>query len=110
LRELLRQHWEHARHIEHERTWYLVSYLIGIGSLIGGAFASDNGDALKWVIPVSMLPTILGFILSIRWGDTFEEHRNRVDSTGTPIKPCYVQWRTRRFEYEYTQKALVGER
>ncbi len=78
LRELLTQHWEHCRHMENERTWFLVSYIIGMSTLLGQT--ADQTNALKWVLPVAILPTIVGLVLSIRWGQAFETHREQFDA------------------------------
>jgi hypothetical protein len=78
IREVLRQHGAHGRHVENERTWFLVSYLIGISTLLGQT--ADQTNVLKWVLPVAILPTVVGLVLSIRWGQTFEHHREQFDA------------------------------
>ena len=77
IRALIQLHGEHSRHIENERTWYLVSYMIGIGTLLSQTAA--NKDVLKWILPVLLVPTAVGLALCVRWSKAFDIHKNIID-------------------------------
>lgn len=75
LRELLRQHWLHCRHLENERTVFLIAYIGSIASILG--FVSFK-TGLEWTIVVPILLTVLALLLTKRWSDAFEQHRKTV--------------------------------
>lgn len=75
LRELLRQHWLHCRHLENERTVFLIAYIGSIASILGFVFFKTG---LEWTIAVPILLTVLALLLTKRWSDAFEHHRKTV--------------------------------
>jgi len=75
LRELLRQHWLHCRHLENERTAFLIAYIGSIAAILGFVFFKTG---LEWTIVVPLLLTVLALLLTKRWSDAFEQHRKTV--------------------------------
>src|SRR4030042_5583339 len=88
LRELLRQHWNHCRHLESERAWFMNAYAI----VVGGAMAFLIGMGVE---DVATLPsnrlfqifivfliglTFFGFFHTMRWTYAFECHRIKVNT------------------------------
>jgi len=84
LRELLRQHWLHCRHLESERAWFMSVY----AAITGGMFAFmayssgslDNTEPQSWwPLYFLIMLTFFGFVLTIRWTYVFEYHRKVVN-------------------------------
>ena len=75
LRELLVQHWEHYRHIETERYWFMSVYTAVIGVVLSLIFRTDT-DIEKfhkiWLILFLIALTFIGFFINIRWKQTLE--------------------------------------
>ena len=84
LRELLRQHWLHCRHIESERAWFMSVYAAITGGMLAYIF---TGDAKEWW-PLSFLIflTLVGFSLTLRWKQAFEHHQNQVEKTAKKLR------------------------
>ena len=76
LRTLLEQHWLHCRHLENERTAFLLAYIGSVASILG--FVSFR-TGLAWTIMIPTLLTLLALLLCKRWSDAFEQHRGVVN-------------------------------
>lgn len=75
LRTLLELHWEHCRHIEYERLWFLITYVGVVATVL--AFMKKPLPTM-WPKGFLIALSFLGFILTIRWTYAFEQHRSRV--------------------------------
>ena len=123
LRELLRQHWLHCRHLENERTGFLLAYIGSIASILGFVFFKTG---LEWTIVIPMILTVLAFLLTKRWSDAFEQHRKTVsklartlwlESGGEeqtdptmdiPARGIFKVFRTRHLFYSFYVVILIG--
>lgn len=81
LRELFEQHWLQCRHLENERTWFLVQYVV----VTGGGLAYTAGErstpspVLYFLLAFIVVLTFVGFFVSLRWIYAFECHREKVN-------------------------------
>ena len=75
LRALLQHHGQHCRHLETQRTTFLLAYIGSVASILGFIYFRTN---IEWTIVIPILLTILALALTIRWGNAFEEHRKRI--------------------------------
>jgi predicted dehydrogenase len=88
LRELLRQHWNHCRHLESERAWFMNAFAV----VVGGAMAFLIGMAVKDIDALADIKffqvfivflaglTFFGFFHTLRWTYAFECHRIKVNA------------------------------
>ncbi len=78
LLKLAEQHWLHCRHIETERSWFMIYYAIVI---TGGSISSITikNFNLSWLLYFIIVFTFFGFFQNIRWSYAFECHRMRVN-------------------------------
>ena len=89
LRELLRQHWLHCRHLESERAWFMSVYAAIIGGVAAFVTFGSTGDSsvgiegiglhMWWLVCFLVILTFVGFFLTIRWTHAFESHRVKVN-------------------------------
>ena len=123
VRKLLEQHWIHCRHLESERTWFLLAYIGSIASIVGLIYFRTE---LKWLIVIPILLTLLGFLLTKRWSDAFEKHRSSVNALismlqlksdksesvdltmDVPASPLFKLFRTRRLFYLFYLLMLIA--
>lgn len=73
LRELLIQHWQHYRHIETERYWFMSVYAAVVGVLLGIIFKTDlTTDKIYdiWLLVFLIVLTIIGSLINVRWMQT----------------------------------------
>lgn len=81
LRELLKQQWEHARHIELERSYLLMAY--GAILAVFLAFGSGGEPILNlepaWLLIFLLNITFFCFFLTTRWTYAFECHREKAN-------------------------------
>lgn len=75
LRELLRQHGLHCRHLENERTGLLFAYIGSVASTTGLWYLTR----LEWLLIISIFLTLVAFLLTRRWSQAFEMHEKSVD-------------------------------
>ena len=83
LRELLRQHWLHARHIESERAWFMSVYAAITGGIL--AYLSTAGSSELWPLYFLMVFTLIGFLLNCRWKHAFEHHQKCIKDTASRL-------------------------
>jgi hypothetical protein len=72
IRELLIQHWEHFRHIESERYWFMSVYaaiLTGALALVLGDNKSTESGQILLICFLAIF-TMIGFLINIRWKQT----------------------------------------
>ena len=77
LRELLRQHWLHCRHLESERAWFMSVYAAITGGMF--SFMAYTGLQTSWPLYFLIGLTFFGFFHTIRWTYAFECHRKKVN-------------------------------
>jgi hypothetical protein len=77
--KLIEHHWLHCRHIENERGWFMIYYVIAIA---GGSIYSLSPENFisPWFPYFVILFTFFGFYQTLRWSYAFENHRNNVNS------------------------------
>jgi hypothetical protein len=99
LLRLMEQHWQHCRHIENERGWFMVYYAIAVtgglvssmGSEIDFSLIGSGNFDLSWIFYFILIFTFFGFSQNIRWSYAFESHRIRVNSLIMKIqKTCLL--------------------
>lgn len=83
LRELLRQHWQHSRHIESERAWFMSVYAAITGGMF--AFIAYTGAQNWWPLYFIIVLTFVGFVLTIRWTYAFECLREKVNKLASIV-------------------------
>jgi hypothetical protein len=87
LRELLRQHWLHCRHIESERAWFMSVYAAITGGMLAYIFTSEVKDL--WPFYFLILLTLIGLLLNFRWKQAFEHHQEEAEAVanrlGAPV-------------------------
>jgi len=83
LRELLRQHWLHCRHLESERAWFMSVYAAITGAMLTYLFTADM--MRLWPLIFLIFLTAVGLLLNIRWMQAFEHHRRLVKETASKI-------------------------
>ena len=123
VRKLLEQHWLHCRHLETERTWFLLAYIGSIASIVGLMYFRTG---LKWLIIIPIVLTLLGLLLTKRWSDAFEKHRRSVNTLigklqlksneketmdltmDVPASPLFKLFRTRRLFYLFYLLMLIA--
>lgn len=90
LLKLMEQHWQHCRHIENERGWFMVYYAIAVtGGLVSSIRAGEF--YFSWIFYFILIFTFFGFYQNIRWSYAFESHRIRVNSLIMKIqKTCLL--------------------
>jgi predicted dehydrogenase len=90
LEKLLEQHWLHSQHVENERAQFMQVYaaiiagiIVGYGYLISTPQFATNAANYNWIVIGLLLflylLTFLGFFLNLRWVQTFEFHRQKVN-------------------------------
>lgn len=85
LRQLLEQHWMQCRHIENERSSYLI-YGAVTGGISAFAYLNLNTTApsnyllFYFVLSFLIIVNYFGFLLTLRWIYGFEYHRQQVNS------------------------------
>jgi hypothetical protein len=84
LRELLRQHWDHCRHLEYERTWFMLACLGAMAAFVFGMSTLGlQGLQVSFILQLSaglfIVISFFGFFLTIRWIHAFECHREKVN-------------------------------
>lgn len=77
LRELLRQHWLHCRHLESERAWFMSVYAAITGGMF--TFMAYLASQAWWSLLFLVWFAFVGFFLTIRWTYAFECHRKKVN-------------------------------
>jgi predicted dehydrogenase len=98
LGKLLEQHWLHSQHVENERAQFMQVYaaiiagiIVGYGYLISTPQFATNDPKYYWISIGLFLflfsLTFLGFFLNLRWVQTFEFHRQKVNSIATLLSP-----------------------
>jgi hypothetical protein len=90
LRELLRQHWLHCRHIETERAWFMNVFAIVTGGIIAYAFKDSKIEL--WPIYFLIAFTVIGLLLNIRWKQAFNHHRDKVKATVRKLGIRGIVW------------------
>ncbi|MBU7048465.1 MAG: hypothetical protein HXS54_18690 [Theionarchaea archaeon] len=89
LLRLMEQHWLHCRHIEYERSWFMIYYAIAVtGGSISSISLSDSNlstifigsSSISWLFYFILLFTFFGFFQNLRWSQAFEKHRITVNS------------------------------
>jgi hypothetical protein len=83
LRELLRQHWDHCRHIESERAWFMSVFAAITGGTL--AYILTSSTESQWPFYFLMLLTAIGLLLNIRWTQAFNHHRDKVKETAKTL-------------------------
>jgi len=91
LRELLQHHWEHCRHLESERSWFMNAYAVVIGGvaalLIGGGMERleriEGSPLMMFLGGFLVVLTFVGYFHTVRWTYAFECHRTRVNHIAT---------------------------
>ena len=83
LRELLRQHWLHCRHIESERAWFMSVYAAITGGMLVYIFTGDVREL--WPLFFLIFLTLVGFFLTLRWKQAFEHHQVQVEKTADKL-------------------------
>lgn len=87
LRVLLEQHWDHCRHLESERSWFMNAYAAvigGVSAFIIGRGVEDLAKlesllTFKFLVAFLIGFTFFGFFHTVRWTYAFECHRQRVN-------------------------------
>ncbi len=74
-REMLKLHWEHYRHIETERYWFMSVYAATIGAIL--TIALKSSDAIPgWdqnlIIIFLMGLSFIGFLINLRWSQALK--------------------------------------
>ena len=93
LRTLLEQHWDHARHLESERAWFMNAYAVVIGGVLAfiiGMKVEDISNLVtsklfQFFVIFLVGLTFFGFIHTIRWTYSFECHRIKINKLATII-------------------------
>lgn len=81
LRELLKQQWDHARHMEMERAYLLMAY----GAILAVFFAFGKGGnpalnlEANWLLIFLLFITFFCFFQTTRWTYAFECHREKAN-------------------------------
>lgn len=88
LRELLRQHWLHCRHIETERAWFMKVYAVITGGIVTYIFATESMEL--WPVYFFLMTfTAIGFLLTWRWKQAVQYHQRQAEETaallGVPL-------------------------
>ena len=83
LRNLIELHWQHCRHLESERAWFMNVY----GAITAGVltFMAGKDAEPSWPLYFLVVLTLFGFLHTVRWTFAFEHHRNRVNFFGGRI-------------------------
>jgi len=87
LRLLLQQHWDHCRHLESERSWFMNAYAVvigGVSAFIIGMRVEDlaeleSSSTFKFLVASLIVFTFFGFFYTVRWTYAFECHQERVN-------------------------------
>ena len=90
LRELLRQYWNHYRHIETERYWFMSVYAAVVGVLLGIIFKTDlTTDKINdiWLLVFLIVLTIIGFFINVRWMQTLVILSKKTKEIATMLVP-----------------------
>ncbi|MBI4283608.1 MAG: hypothetical protein HY663_03975 [Chloroflexi bacterium] len=83
LRVLLKEHADHSRHLENERTGLLFAYIGSTASIIGLTYslgAKYLGANARLILVIPILLTLVTFLLTKRWSQAFETHEGMVDN------------------------------
>lgn len=81
LRALLREHWEHCRHLELERSALLGAYgVIATGVLAFAAQQSFQSALTPLLLGLLAVLSLIGLFHTTRWTYAFEVHRGRVNA------------------------------
>lgn len=79
LLELLKENWAHGRHVETERLDFTSIYV----AIVGGTLAFIGNDFnVKTMCPIFaflLIFSFLGFQLSQKWGDVFDNHMKKIE-------------------------------
>ncbi len=83
LRDLLRLHWEHYRHIETERHWFMSVYTAITGTILAFILRSDgslDGTGRIWILFFLMVFTLIGFMINRRWVHALGHFQNNIEN------------------------------
>lgn len=83
----MERHWDHCRHLESERSWFMNAYAVVIGGvsafLIGSGVTDlaelEGSSAFKFLVAFLIVFTLFGFFHTVRWTYAHECHRQRVN-------------------------------
>lgn len=77
--ECLKENWQHARHVENERLSFTQFYAMIVGAVATILVQwSDRGPVLVLALAAFLLLlSILGLLLTQKWGQTFDKHMER---------------------------------
>lgn len=87
LLELLKENWAHGRHVETERLSFISIYVVIVGGIL--AFVGENFKGEEFniqnmypnmypVIAILLIYSFLGFSLSKKWGNVFDNHMMKI--------------------------------
>jgi hypothetical protein len=86
LRALLREHWEHCRHLELERSALLGAYgVVTTGVLAFAAQQSFQSAMTPLLLGLLSFLSLIGLFHTTRWPYAFEVHRGRVNALARAI-------------------------
>lgn len=79
LTSIYEQHWLHARHVENERLWLMITFIPAVGGLFTLFYllcTRDNEGGTLWYIPLALIVILcgLGYLFCLVWRAPFIEH------------------------------------
>jgi len=81
-REMLKLHWEHYRHIETERYWFMSVYAATIGAILTIALKSSDtipGWDQNLIIIFLMVLSFIGFLINMRWSQALKHFATNIE-------------------------------
>jgi len=78
LLELLKENWEHGRHVESERLNFTSIYVAIVGGILAFIGENFNLKEMHAIFAFLLIFSILGFKLCKKWGSVFDSHMKKV--------------------------------
>jgi len=81
-REMLKLHWEHYRHIETERYWFMSVYAATIGAILTITLKSTDaipGWDQNLIIIFLMGLSFIGFLINLRWSQALKHFATNIE-------------------------------
>ena len=91
LVDLLKENWIHGRHVESERLQFTNFYgaiVAGTLSIIGNKLDLKSTNSLSVLLFLLTL-SVLGFLLSRKWGNVFDNHMANVKNIVKDLSDSY---------------------
>jgi len=88
-REMLRLQWEHYRHIETERYWFMSVYSAIIGAILAITLKSSDTISIwdqNLITIFLILLTFIGFLINVRWSQALNHFATNIETVSKDLK------------------------